>query len=354
MPAPVSRRSPRSAWPLSARFPLAVVISLALSSSSVIAAPDAPSSDAEATEPAATEASDTPASDAPATPSMTADQARVLDDAARKSFDAGEYGQAAADWDRAVRNTEETQQDHLERYSYTTNAVTSYQQVFVISGDTEALAASAALLRVYLQQCEAAYGARCSSLDETKTAREQLREADRKVLEHQVPPILQPPPEEGLAIGGRPLDQPEERIPMPPWAYATLIVGAGIAAGGTAMIVHGTNDKFQAADDTTALAFYGGGIGDTDGSDSGDTSGDTDGTPDSGSTGVSIDISEETKGKLLLGFGGLVAAIGVGLIVHGAIVIGKNRRLNRRRDERLAVQPTFGTNTAGLSVSGRF
>ncbi|MGB1015885.1 MAG: hypothetical protein ACPG4T_17240, partial [Nannocystaceae bacterium] len=140
MPAPVSRRSPRSAWPLSARFPLAVVISLALSSSSVIAAPDAPSNDAEVAEPGTN-----PASEAPATPAMTADQARVLDDAARKSFDAGEYGQAAADWDRAVRNTEETQQDHLERFSYTTNAVTSYQQVFVISGDTEALAASAAL-----------------------------------------------------------------------------------------------------------------------------------------------------------------------------------------------------------------
>ncbi len=338
---------------------LAAVTSLALAvSSTAVAAPELTEEQQQAQDKLDELTDDTPApeTEEDAAPSMTADQARILDDAARKAFDEGDYGQAAANWDRAVRETGETSQTHLERYSYTLNAVTSYRQVFEANNDTSSLTAARELIRVYLQQCQDAYEGRCDGLDETRQAKQEARDLDRMVLEHQVPEVQPSPSEEGLALGGRPYDRASETVPVPEWAYAALILGAGVAAGGTAMIIRGTDDKFAADASAYDFDYRGGGIGDTDGSDPG--SGDTDGSggdTSGGSTGSgNIQISDETKGKLLIGFGSLVAAIGVGLIVHGAIVIGKNRRLNRRRRDRVALQPVLGPRSAGLGLSGRF
>ncbi len=331
------------------RLPSAAVTAVALAtSSSTLAAPELTEEQQEAQD-RLDELTDEVEADAgaPAPPEMTADQAKVVDEAARKAFDAGDYRKAAADWDRAVRQTAETPQTHLTRYTDVVNAVTSYQQVYEESGDSASLEAAAALLRVYLQQCYEAYGNRCGGLDETRAAKTQLQAADRMVLEHTTPEVQAVPPEEGHAVGGRSFDKPTEPVAVPEWAYATIVLGAGVAAGGTALIVYGTDDKFSS--DASAYDFdYR--AGDTDGSD-------TDGSDTTGSTGngdFNIDLDPETRGKILIGLGSVVAAIGVGLIIHSAIVIGKNRRLNRRRRDRLALHPAFGNNAAGLSVSGRF
>ena len=62
----------------------------------------------------------------------------------------------------------------------------------------------------------------------------------------------------------------------------------------------------------------------------------------------------ETKGKLLIGVGAFMAAAGIGFAVLGVLRLVKHRRLNRQRAESLAVTPTFGRGSAGLSFTGRF
>ena len=294
----------------------------------------------------------------------------LLDSQARAAFDAQDYLSAAIRWEQAAEITEENDDNHLMRVVMVLNAVTAYEQVFAETGDLGNLDRARDLMRAYLKSCKEAYTPTgCNGFSETNEVRARLQSVNEEILAYTPPKVVRVPPEGDVAVGGRPFDRTYEPYPLPPWSVLSVFIGAASIAGGTAMIIHGTNPKFAVADDGTAgelSARDGGtgtgttgtgtgtGTGTTGGGTTGGTTGGT-GTG-TGSTGTStlgeFELPPETKGRLLIGFGSLIAALGVGMIVYGGISLAKYRRINRR--ERVAFTPSLGRTGAGFSISGRF
>ena len=268
----------------------------------------------------------------------SARSAAELDAAAQASFDAGEYREAAGLWREALRQEPERPATHLRRAAMVENAVTAYRQVFAREGDRLALLAAREAVAEFLGRCKRAYNLRCDSQPATAEVKALLTGLNEEIAASEVVTPRPAPPEYNVRIGGRPVEAKEGRAALPPGAVPALVGGTLLAAGGTAMIVVGATDARFQAESTAGRSL-----------EEEPAAAEMTTTPATGST---LTLTQEMKGKLLLGLGGAALAIGVGFIVVGAIDLAKHQRLNRR--ERLSVAPGIGPQGAGVVVSGRF
>ena len=263
---------------------------------------------------------------------------------ADQAFDAGNYGEAARLYTRALEQLSENESNHVMRSVLIANGVTSYEQLYATSHDVDYLRRAQRVLQDYLRACKTKYGTGCERHPETQESRARLQQINASI-EVAVPARAKIPPEIGVAPGGKPYDLTVRLPPTPSWIAPAMAGGVLLAGGGAAVIYFSaTADKYgpiyqrdgefgETADTTTG----------TDTTTTGTSSG-----------GTGVELSPETKGKLLIGFGAFLAAAGIGLVVLSSMRLARHKRINRQRARTLAVTPTFNRHGGGLALSGRF
>ena len=275
-----------------------------------------------------------------------------LSDQADRAFDSGDYVLSARLYSKSLEMISENETNHMTRSVVLANAVTSYQQLYASTREVSHLRTAQRILQEYLRACKTKHGVGCERFAETQEARARLLQINSEI--DVAAPIRQKiPPEIGAAPGGKPYDLTVQLPPPPSWIIPTIVGGLAIAGGGSALIYYAaTADKYGPIynrDGTTTGDSSTDGSADTDGSDTDGSS-----TTTTTSSADSIELAPETKGKLLIGVGAFLAAAGIGLVVLGGMRLAKHRRLNRERAQTLAIVPSFGRGSAGLTLTGRF
>jgi hypothetical protein len=284
------------------------------------------------------------------------EQGFALGDQADAAFDAGNYGEAARLYTRALEQLSENESNHVMRSVLVANGVTSYEQLYATSHDVEYLRRAQRVLQDYLRACKTKYGTGCERYPETQESRARLQQINASI-EVAVPARAKIPPEIGAAPGGKPYDLTVQLPPTPAWIAPAMAGGILLAGGGAALVYYSaTAEKYgpiydregefgETADTTTGT--------DTTGTDTADTAADT--ATGGSSPGLSAtELTPDAKGKILIGFGAFLAAAGIGLVVLSSMRLAKHKRLNRQRARTLAVTPTFSRDGGGLALTGRF
>ncbi len=290
---------------------------------------------------------------APGTKRSSVEQGLELSDMGDQAFDSGDYTSAARLYSKALELLSENESNHMTRSVVLANVVTSYEQLAASTGEVAQLRTAQRLIQEYLRACKSKHGTGCERYPETQEARSRLVAVSKRIDEA-APLRKKIPPEVDTAPGGKAYDLAVEQPSAPGWIGPAIAGGILLTGGGAALIYYAaTAEKYGPlyprqgeTIDTREGEFDTDGAVDTEGVD-------TEGTDTSG-TASTIELSPETRGKLMIGVGAFLAAAGIGFAVLGALRLAKHRRLNRQRAESLTVAPAFGRGSAGLSLSGRF
>lgn len=282
-----------------------------------------------------------------------------LDAAASARFDEGNYAEAARLWGRGLEGLPENESNHMMRAVMLSNAVTANEQIFVETGDVDSLKRAQVLIADYLRVCKKRWGNGCERYPETVDAHKRMDEVLQRIDAAQ-PKIKKVPPEIDSAPGGRSFNRMVKLPPAPAWIGPTFAGGLVLIGGGMGLLYFASTDsrfKPVTTTDTALNSQIDWRSADTETTGDAGTTGDTtvDTTSTTGSTtGTAVELAPETKGDILLAFGGLAIAAGAGLIVFASIRLARHRRINRERASVLSWSPTFGPTGGGLAVSGRF
>lgn len=287
--------------------------------------------------------------------------AMQFDAEATAAFDEGRYAEAARLWTRGLEALAENETHHVMRAAMVLNAATTYEQVFIETGDVEVLKRAQQVLGDYVKACKKRYGTGCDRFQETYDVRKRLEELAKRI-EAAAPKVQKIPPEIDTAPGGRAFNRAIDMPATPAWIGPAFAGGLAMIGGGIGLTYWArTDSRFDPVpvDDGTAEWAH---IQFRDTADTGDsgTTGDagTDTTGDSGTTGGSgltaPEIAPEVKGDIITVVGVLLAASGVGLVILSSVKLAKHRRINRERAQSLSIVPTFNRGGAGLGISGRF
>ncbi|MBA3550516.1 MAG: hypothetical protein H0T76_28915 [Nannocystis sp.] len=280
------------------------------------------------------------------------EQGLELSDLGDQAFDSGDYDSAARLYSKALELLSENESNHMTRSVVLANVVTSYEQMAASTGEVAHLRTAQRLIQEYLRACKTKHGTGCERYPETQEARSRLLALNKRIDEAS-PLYKKIPPEIDRAPGGKAYDLAVEQPSAPGWIGPAIAGGILLAGGGAAVIYYAaTAEKYgplypregATIDTREGETLDTDGAVDTDGGDGTDTS----------NSAATIEISPETRGKLLIGIGVFMAAAGIGFAVLGSLRLAKHRRLNRQRAESLSVTPTFGRGSAGLSLTGRF
>lgn len=278
------------------------------------------------------------------------------------AFDAENYGEAARLYTKALELLSENETNHVQRSVILANCITSYEQVYATTREVDHLRTAQRILQEYLRACKNKHGTGCDRYIETQEARARLQSVMAEI-DIAAPRRNRIPPEIDRAPGGKPFDIAVKLPPAPSWIAPTMVGGVLVAGGGAALMYYAATDEQygpiydRAFADTADTTTDTGLDTTTDTSTDGTVDTTTDGT-DTGASGGStvsgLELPPETKGKILIGLGAFLAAAGIGFVILGAMGISKHRRANRRRAQALALSPSFGRGSAGLSLTGRF
>lgn len=290
------------------------------------------------------------------------EQGLELSDQADAKFDAGDYAEAARLYTKTLQMLSENDTNHITRSIVLANGVTAYEFLYATTGELDHLKKAQLLLQDYLKACQKKHGVGCDRFPETQEARGRLRNVNESI-ERAAPLRPKVPPEIDTAPGGKSYDLTVDLPPTPAWIAPAFVGGLVIAAGGSVLVWHAATDDaygpiVERSFHRNFEGFETDDTGTVDTADTGvDTSGDTadtDGTDTSSSTSTVVELSPETKGKLLIGVGSFLIAAGVGVVALSVIKLAKHKRINKSRSQRLAVTPAFGRSGGGLVFTGRF